>query len=121
MAYVDGFVIPVPKKKIPAYKEMAAAAAKVWKSYGALDYKECVGDDMKFEWGIPFPKLAKTKSGETVVFSWIVYRSKAHRDAVNKKIMKDPRILKMLNQPQPFDCKRMTMGGFKVLADGKRK
>ena len=86
MAYVDGFVIPIPKKNMAAYKRMAATAAKVWKSYGALDYKECVGDDLKVKWGLPFTKLAKTKSSETVVFSYILYRSKAHRDAVNKKM-----------------------------------
>lgn len=117
MAYVDGFVIPVPKKKLAAYKRMAAVAGKVWKGYGALDYKECVGDDLKVKMGLPFPKLAKTKNGETVVFSYIVYKSKAHRDAVNKKVMKDPRIAKMMTEPMPFDDKRMAYGGFKVLVD----
>jgi uncharacterized protein YbaA (DUF1428 family) len=117
MAYVDGFVIPVPKRKLAAYKRMAAVAGKVWKRYGALDYKECVGDDLKVKMGLPFPKLAKTKNGETVVFSYIVYKSKAHRDAVNKKVMKDPRIAKMMKEPMPFDDKRMTYGGFKVMVD----
>jgi uncharacterized protein YbaA (DUF1428 family) len=121
MAYVDGFVIPIPKKNMAAYKRMAATAAKVWKSYGALDYKECVGDDLKVKWGLPFTKLAKTKSSETVVFSYILYRSKAHRDAVNKKIMQDPRIAKMMSEPSPFDAKRMAYGGFKVLVDGKKQ
>jgi uncharacterized protein YbaA (DUF1428 family) len=119
MAYVDGFVIAVPKKNLAAYKRMAAVAGKVWKGYGAVDYKECVGDDLKVKagCGLPFPKLAKTKNGETVVFSYIVYKSKSHRDAVNKKVMTDPRIAKMMTQPVPFDVKRMAYGGFKVLVD----
>jgi uncharacterized protein YbaA (DUF1428 family) len=119
MAYVDGFVIAVPKKKLAAYKRMAAVAGRVWKGYGALDYKECVGDDLKVKegCGLPFPKLAKTKNGETVVFSYIVYKSKTHRDAVNKKVMKDPRIAKMMNEPVPFDVNRMAYGGFKVMVD----
>jgi uncharacterized protein YbaA (DUF1428 family) len=98
---------------------MAAVAGKVWKSYGALDYKECVGDDLKVKpgCGLPFPKLAKTKNGDTVVFSYIVYKSKAHRDAVNKKVMKDPRITKMMTEPMPFDVNRMAYGGFKVIVD----
>jgi uncharacterized protein YbaA (DUF1428 family) len=123
MAYVDGFVIPIPKKNMAAYKRMAATAGKVWRELGALDYKECVGDDLKgtMGCGIPFPKLAKTKGGETVVFSYILYKSKAHRDAVNKKVMKDPRIAKMLTRPCPFDANRMTHGGFKVLVDAKKK
>jgi uncharacterized protein YbaA (DUF1428 family) len=115
MAYVDGFVIPIPKKNLPAYKRMAKVAAKVWKKYGALDYKECVGDDLKVHFGLPFSKLSKLKTGETVVFSYIVYRNKAHRDAVNKKIMKDPDIAKAMSNGMPFDDKRMTWGGFKVL------
>jgi uncharacterized protein YbaA (DUF1428 family) len=119
MAYVDGFVIAVPKKNLGAYKRMATIASKVWKGYGAIDYKECVGDDLKVKagCGLPFPKLAKTKSSETVVFSYIVYKSKAHRDAVNKKVMADKRIAKMLTQPVPFDVNRMAYGGFKVMVN----
>ena len=91
----------------------------MWRDHGALDYKECVGDDMKITLGcgLPFPKLAKAKSGETVVFSYILYKSKAHRDAVNKKVMKDARLAKLMSKPMPFDADRMTHGGFKVLVD----
>ncbi len=116
MTYVDGFVIPVPKKQLAAYKKMSAKAGKIWKEFGALDYKECVGDDLKIKWGTPFLKLAKAKPGETVVFSWITYKSKAQRDKINAKVMKDPR-LKMDGSAMPFDMKRMTYGGFKVFVD----
>ena len=116
MAYVDGFVIPVPTKNLAAYKKMSTKAGKIWREHGALDYKECVGDDLKIKWGTPFPKLAKTKAGETVVFSYIFYKSRAHRDKVNAKVMKDPR-LKMDGSAMPFDMKRMTYGGFKVFVD----
>lgn len=115
--YVDGFVIVVPKKNFKAYVKMAKAACKVWMEYGALEYRETVGDDMKFKFGVPFPKLAKTKKGEVVVFSWIVYKSRAHRDRVNDKVMKDKRILKMMLAEQVFDCKRMSYGGFDVFVD----
>jgi uncharacterized protein YbaA (DUF1428 family) len=117
--YVDGFVIAVPKKKLAAYRRMAVLAGKIWREYGALDYKECVADDMNVKFGQPFPKLAKTKPGETVVFSWIVYKSRAHRDRVNKKVMADPRMNDMCdpNDP-PFSMKRMTYGGFTVMVDG---
>lgn len=116
MAYVDGFVIPVPKKKIAAYRKMSAKAGKIWKELGALDYKECVGDDLAVKWGRPFSKLTKAKPGETVVFSWITYKSKAQRDRINAKVMKDPR-LKMESIAMPFDMKRMSYGGFKVFVD----
>jgi uncharacterized protein YbaA (DUF1428 family) len=116
MTYVDGFVIPVPKKQLAAYKKISAKAGKIWKEYGALDYKECVGDDLKIKWGTPFPKLAKAKTGETVVFSWITYKSKAQRDRINAKVMADPR-LKMDGTAMPFDMKRMSYGGFKVFVD----
>lgn len=114
--YVDGFVIAVPRKKLPAYRRLAAAAGKVWREYGALDYRECVGDDLAVKFGVSFTKLARLKAGETVVFSWILYKSRAHRDRVNKKVMQDPRLAAMC-QPgnEPFDMKRMTYGGFKVL------
>jgi uncharacterized protein YbaA (DUF1428 family) len=118
MRYVDGFVIPVPTKNLAAYRRMAHAAGKVWRKHGALDYKECVGDDLRPKWGALFPRMTKLKRGETVVFSYIVYRSRAHRDRVNAKVMKelmsDPAAAR---QPMPFDMKRMAYGGFKVLVD----
>lgn len=112
--YVDGFVIPVPKRRLPAYKKMAVLAAKVWMEHGALDYCECVVDDMKANWALPFSKCAKTKPGETVIFAWITYRSRAHRDRVNAKIMKDDR-MKLDETTVPFDAKRMYYSGFNVL------
>ena len=116
--YVDGFVIPVPKKKLAAYTAMAKKASKIWKEYGALDYKECVGDDLDAKFGVPFPKSVKLKPDETVVFSWIVFKSRAHRDRVNAKVMKDPRMGQMMQgKKMPFDVKRMMYGGFKVLVD----
>jgi uncharacterized protein YbaA (DUF1428 family) len=114
--YVDGFVLPVPKRKIAAYRRMAQKAGKIWREHGALDYKECVGDDLKIKMGMPFPRGIRSKSGETIVFAYIVYKSRAHRDSVNAKVMKDPRI-KMDSTPMPFDCKRMLYGGFKVVVD----
>ena len=117
MRYVDGYVIPVPKKSIPAYRRIAAKAGKIWREYGALDYKECVGDDLQTKFGIPFPRLAKVKPGETIVFAWIVFKSRAHRDRVNAKVMKDPRIANMGPESMPFDAKRMSYAGFKVLVD----
>ncbi len=122
MAYVDGFVLPVPKKNMPAYRRMAQAAGKIWRKYGALDYKECVGDDMKVKFGVPFPQMMKPKAGETVVFSYILYKSKAHRDKVNAKVMSDPKLQEMCGdmKSMPFDCKRMVYGGFKVLVDAKK-
>lgn len=115
-AYVDGFVLPVPTKNLPAYRRLARIAAKVWREHGALDYRECVGDDLAVPFGLPFTKLVKPKRGETVVFAWITYKSRAHRDRVNKAVMKDPR-LKCPQDPKdmPFDCKRMAYGGFKTL------
>ncbi|MEP0846224.1 MAG: DUF1428 domain-containing protein [Phycisphaerae bacterium] len=119
MAYVDGFVLPVPKKNIPAYRRLAQQAAKIWKEHGALEYRECVGDDLGVKFGLPFPRTIKVKPGETVVFSWIVYKSRAQRDRVNAKVMKDPRLATMCDpKKMPFDCKRMSWGGFKVLVQG---
>jgi uncharacterized protein YbaA (DUF1428 family) len=116
--YIDGFVIPILKKNIAAYARIARQASKVWLDHGALEYRECVGDDLNMKWGVPFPKLAKAKPGETVVFAWIVYKSRAHRDKVNAKVMKDPRLKSMCDpKDMPFDCKRMTYGGFKVLVE----
>lgn len=114
--YVDGFVLVVPEKNLAAYKKMATEACKIWKKYGALDYQECVGDDMNPEYcKATFPKLTKLKPGELVVFSFIVYKSKADRDKVNAKVMADPFMDKYQGKPMPFDMKRMSFGGFKVL------
>lgn len=118
MPYVDGYVLPVPKKNLQSYRRMARKAGKLWRKYGALDYKECVGDDLKTKWGVPFSRVFKLKSGEAVVFSYIVFKSRAHRDSVNAKVMKDPSMAAgMADQPMPFDMKRMVYGGFKVLVD----
>lgn len=120
MKYADGFVFPIAKKKLRAYRLMAQKACKVWRDHGALEYRECIGDDLVSEWGVPFPKLTKVKRGETVVFSWIVYKSRAHRDSVNKKVMKDPRLEKMMDpKSMPFDIKRMTYGGFNIIVEAK--
>ena len=117
--YVDGFVIPLPKKNLEAYRRMAQKAAKVWRDHGALEYRECIGEDLNVKFGLPFPRGIKTKPGETVVFSWIVYKSRAHRDRVNAKVMKDPRITEDMDaKTMPFDCKRMMYGGFTVLVEG---
>ena len=116
MPYVDGFLIPVPKKNVDAYRRMSKAAGKIWKDHGALEYRECVGDDLAVKMALPFPRGLRTKAGETVIFSWIVYRSRAHRDAVNKRVMKDPRLTKMPKE-MPFEMKRMMYGGFKVIVD----
>lgn len=119
MKYVDGFVLVVPKKNLKAYTKMASLAGQVWKEHGALEYFECVGEDLKPPMGVPFPKLAKAKAGETVVFSYIVYKSRAHRDKVNAKVMQDPRIAEMgeKGKPMPFDVKRMAYGGFEVIVE----
>jgi uncharacterized protein YbaA (DUF1428 family) len=113
--YVDGFVIPIQKKKLKAYLRMAKMGAALWKEHGALEYFECAGDDLDIPFGLGFKKMAKLKAGETVVFSWIVYRSRAHRDRVNAAIMKDPRMGAMMKKTMPFDQKRFAMGGFEVL------
>ncbi|OGE78984.1 MAG: RNA signal recognition particle [Candidatus Doudnabacteria bacterium RIFCSPHIGHO2_01_FULL_46_14] len=118
--YVDGFVIPVPKKNTGKYKKMASDASKVWKRFGALDYKECILDDAKPKWVInTFPKMAKTKPDETVWFSFIVYKSRAHRDTVNKKVMAyyEKKYGKDAMKDMPFDMKRFAYGGFKVMVD----
>ena len=116
MRYVDGFVIPVPKKNVQAYRRLALKAGKIWREYGALEFRECVGDDLPVKGMVPFSRRMKLKPGETVVFSWIVFKSRAHRDRVNAKVMKDPR-LDMDPKSMPFDVKRMLYGGFKVLVD----
>lgn len=114
--YVDGFVLPVKKKRMEEYKKLAKKASKIFLENGALEYKECVGDDMNVQWALPFPKMAKAKKDETVVFSWVVYKSRAHRDRVNKKMMNDPR-MKDMPKDMPFDMKHMAYGGFKTIID----
>jgi uncharacterized protein YbaA (DUF1428 family) len=118
MAYVDGFVVPVPKKKLPAYRRMARKAGKVWREHGALQFRECVGDDVKPGKVTSFPQAVKLKPGETVMFSWIVYKTKADRNRINAKVMKDKRLASMMDpKAMPFDAKRMIYGGFKVSVD----
>lgn len=113
--YVDGFVVPVPKKNVEKYRKVAKLAGKVWKEHGALEYIECVADDVKPGKTTSFPQSVKLKSGEVVFFSWIVYKSKASRDRINKKVMADPRIKNMGPEMMPFDGKRMIYGGFKEM------
>jgi uncharacterized protein YbaA (DUF1428 family) len=117
--YVDGFVIPVPKKKVAEYRKLAQKAGKIWREYGALQYVECVAEDIKSEFGVPFGKLANIKPSETVIFAWIVYKSRAQRDRINAKVMKDPRLANMDPATMPFDCNRMSFGGFDVLFEAK--
>jgi uncharacterized protein YbaA (DUF1428 family) len=118
MRYVDGFVLPVPKKNVAAYRRMAQKAGKVWREHGALEYIECVADDVKPGKYTSFPQSVKLKPSEAVVFAYIVYKSRAHRDRVNAKAMKDPRLAKMMNpKAMPFDGKRMFWGGFKALVE----
>ena len=114
MAYVDGFVLPVPKDKIAAYKEMAQLGATVWREHGALQYHECIADDVKPGKLTSFPQSVLLEENETVVFAWIVYESREHRDAVNAKVMADPR-MKCEGMAMPFDGKRMIFGGFETL------
>jgi uncharacterized protein YbaA (DUF1428 family) len=118
MRYVDGFVLPVPENNIKVYQNIAKKAGKIWKEHGALEYIEAVGDDLENNWGVPFTKAVKLKPGEVPFFSFIVFKSRADRDKVNKKVMSDPRMKKMMeNGPMPFEVKRMVYGGFKVLVD----
>ena len=115
MSYVDGFIVPVPRKKLAAYRSIAKKAGKVWREHGALEYTESVADDVKKGKWTSFPRSVKLKGGETVVFSWIVYKSRKDRDRVLKKVMSDPRLKKMMNpKAMPFDGKRMIYGGFKT-------
>jgi uncharacterized protein YbaA (DUF1428 family) len=119
MRYVDGFVVPVPKRKVAAYRRMAQKAGKVWREHGAIEYFECVADDVQPGKHTSFPQSVKLKPGETVVFAYIVYKSRAHRDRVNAKVMKDPRLKSMMDpKALPFDGKRMFWGGFKVMVEG---
>lgn len=116
MAYVDGFVIPVPKRNIKTYRRIAAKAAKIWREHGALEVRECVGEHLNIKGVLSFPKQIRSKPTETIVFSWIVYRSRKQRDRVLKKVMSDPRITRMVGENKmPFDPKRMAYGGFKVI------
>jgi len=118
MSYVDGFLLPVPKKNLKKYKKLAVMAGKVWMKHGALAYMECIGDELKPSFGAQFPKLMKLKPSETVLFSFIIYKSKAHRNKVNAKVMKDP-AMQCAPDPKklPFDCSKMYYGGFNVLVD----
>ena len=116
--YVDGFVIPVPKRNIDAYRRMARKAGKIWREHGALEFRECVGEDLQVGEVTSFPRSVKVKRGETVVFSWIVFKSRTHRDRVNAKAMEDPRLADMMDsKAMPFDAKRMVYGGFEVVVD----
>jgi len=116
MRYVDGFVVPVPKRKLAAYRRIAVKTGKIWREHGALDYVECVADDVKWGKRTSFPRSVKLKRGETVAFSWIAYKSRAHRDRVNAKAMKDKRLAPMMDpKAMPFDGKRLIYGGFKVM------
>jgi len=118
MPYVDGFVVAVPKKNVDAYRSLAKKAGKIWREYGALEFRECIADDVKVGKWTSFPRAVKLKPNETVMFSYIVYKSRAQRDRINAKVMKDPRLAKMMNpKDMPFDGKRMIYGGFKVLLD----
>jgi uncharacterized protein YbaA (DUF1428 family) len=118
MSYVDGFLVPVPKKKLADYRRMAAKAGKIWREHGALEFRECIADDVKWGKRTSFPRSVKQKSGETVFFSYIVYKSRADRDRINAKVMKDKRLAKMMDpKAMPFDAKRMIWGGFKTVVD----
>ena len=117
MQYVDGFVLPVANKNLAAYRRLAQKAGKIWMEYGALAYVECVGDDVKPGKVTSFPQSVKLKPNETVIFSWIVYKSRAHRDRVNEQAMADPRLAGMDPKTLPFDGKRMIWGGFKGLVE----
>jgi uncharacterized protein YbaA (DUF1428 family) len=116
--YVDGFLVPVPKSKIDAYRRMARKAGKIWREHGALEFRECLADDVKVGKVTSFPRSVKRKRSETVVFSWIMFKSRADRDRVNAKVMKDPRLTDMMDsKAMPFDAERMIYGGFEVLVD----
>ena len=118
MSYVDGFVVPVPKKKLAAYRSMARKAGKVWREHGALEFRECVADDVKYGKRTSFPRSVKIRPGETVMFSYIVFKSRKQRDRINARVMKDPRLADMMDlKSLPFDAKRMIWGGFRILVD----
>ena len=115
--YVDGFLVPLPKRNVDTYRRQARKAGKVWREHGALEVRECIAEDVSRGKVTSFPRGLDLKRSEVVVFSWIVYKSRGHRDRVNAKVMKDPRMAKMMNMPMPFDLKRMGYGGFRVLVD----
>ena len=116
--YVDGFVLPVPKNKLDTYRKMARLAGKVWREHGALEYRECVADDVKPGKVTSFPQAVKLKPGETVIFAWATFKSRKHRDKANEKIMKDPRLQGMMDpKKMPFDAMRMFWGGFTTIVD----
>ena len=118
MTYVDGFIVPVPKKNLAAYRNLARKAGRIWRELGALEFKECVADDVTWGKRTSFPRSVKRKPNETVVFSYIVYKSRSDRDRINAKVMKDPRLAKMMaGKDMPFDAKRMIYGGFKTIVD----
>jgi uncharacterized protein YbaA (DUF1428 family) len=118
MRYVDGYVLPVPRKSVGIYRRIALKAGRIWREHGALEYRECVGDDLDVKGLTPFPRRIKLRRGETVVFSWIVFKSRSHRDRVNARVMKDKRLAGSMDpKTMPFDMKRMVYGGFKVVVD----
>ena len=121
MGYVDGYVIPIKKSKVKVYRKIATAAGKDWRDHGALDYKECVGEDLFVKGCGSIATMYRMKKDETIVFAYVLYKSRAHRDKVNAKVMKDPRIANVDFGAMPFDMKRMTMGGFDVIVDYKKK
>ena len=116
--YVDGFLLPIPKKNVEAYRRISRKAGRIWREYGALEYRECLGDDLATTMGASFTRSSRARRGETVVFSWIVFRSRADRDRVNARVMKDPRLAPMMDpKKMPFDVKKMAYGGFRVIVD----
>jgi uncharacterized protein YbaA (DUF1428 family) len=119
MPYVDGFVVPVPRRNLESYRRISQKAGRIWREHGAVEYRECAGDDLVVKMGMSFPRVMKLKRGETVMFAWILFKSRAQRDRVNAKVMKDPRLAKMMTDPKsmPFEVKRMVYGGFKVVVD----
>lgn len=117
MPYVDGYVLPIPADQVSAYRRIAKKAGEIWREHGALDYKEWVADDLKAEGMVSFTQCAGTKPGETVIFAYVVFKSKAQRDRINAKIINDPRLAGMDPARMPFDCKRIVFGGFKLLVD----
>ena len=118
MSYVDGFVLPVPKNKVEDYRAIATKAGAIWREHGALEYRECIADDVKSGEHTSFPQSVKLKDDEVVVFSWIVYESRAKRDEINEKVMKDPRLAEFMDpKSMPFDGKRMIYGGFEMIVD----
>ena len=121
MSYVDGFILAVPTKNLAAYKKLAQKAGQIWTEHGALEYRECLGEDLDANPGTPFRDAVLAKKTDTVVFSWIIYRDRKHRDAVNSKVMADKRMAEVMNDPKslPFDVKRMSYGGFDVVVDLK--